>query len=167
MKNLILILGLSEIMLDLKKVLFPFLILPLLLFSCENKKVEETTVIQPPVDTSKYIILKMNDPTLFLGGDFVSYFQTLYKLGNYDQMIKFTHPESIKKHGEKNLLEFYKNMNFSYRLLIHSKTQENDIITVNYATYINATRETKRFMVKVENDSCKIVLPDNLNDFSK
>ncbi|HOD55376.1 MAG TPA: hypothetical protein PKJ08_12685, partial [Candidatus Cloacimonadota bacterium] len=51
------------------------------------------------------------------GTDAGTYFQTLYKLNKYDEMIQITCTESLRKFGTAAVLEYYKNqMSFAYEL---------------------------------------------------
>ena len=85
----------------------------------------------------------------------------------YDDMIKFTSRESINEFGEDVIRDFYKNkMKFGYEIgKPHSQNVEGNVITLNYNGNIIATKTVIRINVVVENDSCKIVLPDNLKNF--
>jgi len=159
--------GFSEIIFDLKK--FFFFLIIICIFSCQNEKIpisqaslNKGVVLEK--DTN-FFYFKMNDPALFLGTDFISAFQAYYRIGDYNSMMKFTHSETLKKHGYDNVKQFYKKMNFGYKIHLMSKNKENDTFLLNYETYSFATRRMKRFMVKIENDSCKILLPDTLSRF--
>lgn len=146
----------------MKKILI-LLIIPCIL-SCNSNEVREG-IKKQEVSNQEPIVLKMDDPALFLGTDFMTFFQTCYRLGDYDKMIKFTYSKDVKKHGYKNLKEFYKTIDFNYKISILSKNETNDSIILNYESQRSATRGAKRFIVKIENDSCKVVLPNNLNNF--
>ncbi len=101
------------------------------------------------------------------GTDFGNFFKTLYTQGKYDDMIKFTSKSSLDKFGEEKVLEFYKNdLKFGYELgKPHSQTIDGDTITLNYDANIIATKRVVRIKVLIENDSCKIVLPNKLTNF--
>lgn len=108
-----------------------------------------------------------SNPAIIYGTDFGNFFRTLYKQGKYDEMIKFTSTESLDKFGEDEVRNFYKNeMKFGYKIgKPHSQTTEGDVITLNYNGDIIATKTVIRINVVVENDSCKIVLPEKLKNF--
>jgi len=111
-----------------------------------------------------------SNPALIYGSDFGNYFKVLYTQGKFKDMVKFTSVESIKKHGEKKILEFYKNkFKFGYELgKLKSSYKEDGITVLNYPdARIIATKRTIRIHIIVENDSCKLVLPDKLDDLLK
>jgi len=108
-----------------------------------------------------------SNPAIIYGSDFGNYFRTLYKLGKYDEMISFTSSQSIEQFGEEAIIEFYKNdLDFGYEIgKPHSKNISGNIITLNYEADIFATKKVVRIDIIIENDSCKIVLPNKLNNF--
>lgn len=102
-----------------------------------------------------------------MGSDFGNFFKTLYAQGKYDEMINFTSKVSIEKFGKEKIINFYKNdLKFGYEIgKPHSQTVSGDTITLNYNANIIATKRVVRINVVVENDSCKILLPNNINNF--
>ncbi len=117
------------------------------------------------------VYLEENKPfsnaAIIYGTDFGNFFRTLYKQGKYDDMIKFTSKESLELHSEDVVRDFYENkMKFGYELgKPHSQNVEGDFTTLNYNGNIIATKTVVRIDVKLENDSCKIVLPKKLKRF--
>lgn len=111
--------------------------------------------------------LDFSNPTVFMGSDFGNFFKILYAQGKFDEMIKFTSKASINKFGKDKILDFYKNeLKFGYEIgKPHSQTVSGDTITLNYNANIIATKRVVRINVIVENDSCKIVLPEKINNF--
>jgi hypothetical protein len=108
------------------------------------------------------------NPFFIYGTDFGNFFQTMYIHGKFDQMIAFTSAQSKSQFGEDVILDFYKNeLEFGYDIGKYplSNGTSGDIITINYEADIMATKKIVRINVIVENDSCKIVLPNNLKDF--
>jgi hypothetical protein len=101
-----------------------------------------------------------SNPVLIYGSSFGNYFQTLYKTGQFDHMMKFTSSESIEKFGRDKILEFYKNMDFAYSIKLKSKNDNDGVTTLNYEAGIMATRSMVRIDVVLENDTCKILLSD-------
>lgn len=101
------------------------------------------------------------------GTDFGNYFNSLYKKGQFEQMVKFTAKSSIDQFGKEVIFDFYKkDLHFGYEIgKPHSQTINGEIITINYNANIIATKKVVRFNVVIENDSCKIVLPKDLKDF--
>lgn len=154
------------------KSLFLFIVTLFVLTSCgESKSETEFHNLQKEAN------VHMNDmpgpdfdysnPTVFMGSDFGNFFKILYAQGKFDEMIKFTSKASIDKFGKDKVLDFYKNdLKFGYEIgKPHSQTVSGDTITLNYDANIIATKRVVRINVVIENDSCKIVLPDNLKNF--
>ena len=107
-----------------------------------------------------------SNPFIIYGSDFGVFFQTMYKQGKFEQMLAFTSTQSKVQFGEDVILDFYKNeLDFGYKITQKSNGTEGDTIIINYDADIMATKKIVRINVIVENDSCKIVLPDNLNNF--
>lgn len=102
-----------------------------------------------------------SNPSFMMGTNFGQFFQTLYKLGDYDQMLKFTSKESISKYGKEKIIEYYQNCEFGYKIKIINKQNQGKYYILSYNATIKATNEIIRIKTVVENDSAKIVL-DNL-----
>lgn len=108
-------------------------------------------------------VSEFNNPVFIMGSSFGNYFQSLYKLGKYDQMIKFTSTESIRRMGGKDKVkELYANMKFAYDMKLKSQSFEGDTTILNYETGIYATKHMLRLPVIIENDSTKLVLSKSL-----
>ena len=103
-----------------------------------------------------------SNPVFIEGSSFGVFLQMLYKTGKFDEMIKFTSQETINKFGEKKLIEFYKNMDFGYKIKLKSK-DDIDGYVLNYDADIMATKRIARIHVSVENDTCKLILNSILN----
>ena len=102
-----------------------------------------------------------SNPSFMMGTNFGQFFQTLYRLGKYDEMLKFTSSESIKKYGKKTILDYYENCDFGYNIKIRGRAEEGSYVILSYNATIMATNKIVRMKTVVENDSAKIVL-DNL-----
>lgn len=102
-----------------------------------------------------------SNPSLMLGTNFGQFFQTLYRYGKYEEMLKFTSSETIKKYGKNTLLNYYENCDFGYNIKLKSKTQQGKYYILTYNATVMATNKVVRMKTVVENDSAKIVL-DNL-----
>lgn len=144
------------------------LILSLLFFSCNNKIEDKKTYSNDiVVDTLKKEIKsgEYSNPVLIQGSDFGSFFQAMYKIGDFEKMLKFTSSESIKEHGSIKIIEAYQSMDFGYKLKLKSKTNNpNGSITLNYNSDVFATNKITRINVIIENDSCKIILPKKIEN---
>lgn len=130
----------------------------LLLFGCSDSIKESLAIAKETRDE----VLKLDNPSLFMGSTFAEFLQMNHKLGNYQRMLQFTSKETRERFTDPLLLDFFKNMQFSYSLHLRSKNEENGLITLLYGTTIDATEKTIQLNVKVENDTCKLVL-DMLN----
>lgn len=106
------------------------------------------------------------NPNLIYGSNFGIFFQSMYKIGDFDQMLKFTSTESKSKHGEDELVKFYQTMNFGFEMKPNAiKSIDDSTYVLSFKTLNYATRNIRRMKVTVENDSCKVVLPDDLSLF--
>ena len=140
--------------------------LVLFLTSCsdselEVKKVTETTkseVVEPVVETE--VLSDFSNPALMYGSDFLSFFKSLRKIGNYDEMIKFTSSETIKEFGTDYVKGYYKDnfTNMSPVKLTNLERNCENYYTLHYVNKENATEKAFQIYVKVENDTTKLVL---------
>lgn len=114
------------------------------------------TTIRPKQETP------FKNPVLIYGSSFGHYFQTLYKLSKYEEMIKFTSSKTIAKYGRGKLLNMYEKLDFAIPLKLINMT--NDSTTGNfqltYETSIVATNRIFRMQVRLENDSAKLLSCD-------
>lgn len=145
-----------------------FYILILLFFSScsdvEDNFNDYTSVDLNTVSSSSTI--KFDNPLVFVGSDFGTFFKTLYRHGKFDDMLAFTSSISIEEFGVDRIMYFYENdLDFSYDINLNSHNLLGDTIVLNYDAQIYATNKVVRVMVVVENDSCKIVLPNNFENF--
>lgn len=136
------------------------------LSSCGNKKSHLSKVNPIEVNVVKIESVNLStkefsNPVIIYGSSFGNYFQGLYKVGQFDEMLKFTSSGSIKKYGKENIRKMYETMDFAYVIKLKSKTGT-DTVTLNYEAEINATIKIRRIPVVIENDTVKIVLT-NLN----
>jgi hypothetical protein len=102
-----------------------------------------------------------SNPSFMMGTNFGQFFQTLYRYGKYDEMLKFTSYESIKKYGKQTILEYYQDCDFGYAIKLKGRTEDGNYVILNYNATIMATNKVVRMKTIVENDTSKIVL-DNL-----
>lgn len=155
MKNLILIFGL---------VLF--------LASCGTKKTEDKVVntkVSAPAPAPAEAKIDFSDPARMGGSNFGAFFIAMIRCQDYDRALKFTSKGSIEKFGADKIKEYYQTENFRgcFNLLLVSKTEENGVITLKFTANEFATNRFKEMKVVVENDSCKLVLPEKIEDFLK
>ena len=145
------------------------IILVTFLVSCGEKSIESIKVDSgsEKTESSKSVDVSLSTPELFGGSGFGIAFMSFIKTQNFDLAIQFTSKESINKHGVDAILDMYKSLKVDYKLNQTSKLVNGDTTTIRYTTNEYATNKYKDFMVVVENDSCKIVLPENLKDFLK
>jgi hypothetical protein len=124
-----------------------------------NKGYKDSVVSVPVINESEahpYI-----NPVLIYGSSFGNYFQALYKVGKFEDMIAFTSSRSIEKFGRDKVLSFYKSMDFAYKIKLKSMNVAEtpvDATVLNYEAGIMATKNMLRMEVVIENDSCKILL---------
>lgn len=110
-----------------------------------------------------------SDPAIIYGSNFGQFFQEMYKLGDYDGMMAFTSSESIELHGKDVILEHYKNMTFGFDLgklkSIQEDEDEDGRMSMFYLSDIDATKVRFILHVKIENDSCKVLIHKNIEHF--
>lgn len=138
------------------------------LISCGTKEVEKKTsnssiekVISPVIN------LEFSDPSRMAGSSFGPFFISMLRAQNYDMALKFTSKSSIERFGIEKIKEKYRTFNYNYKLIQKSMSKDDGIITLTYATNEFATGKLKKIDVVLENDSCKIILPKNLDDLLK
>jgi len=108
-----------------------------------------------------------SNPSNIYGSNFGQFFVSMLRTQNYDMALKFTSKESIKKFGTAKIMEKYKAFNYNYKLTQKSITKDAGKMTIVYVTNEMATGKMKTMTIVVENDSCKVVLPNNLSEFLK
>lgn len=102
-----------------------------------------------------------SNPALIMGTSFGKFFSTLYKIGDFNKMLSFTATVSRNIFKDNEILKQYKSMEFGYSLKLVSIQKENQESIMNYSSKIYGTTCIIRFKVLIENDSVKILLPDN------
>lgn len=106
-----------------------------------------------------------SNPILISGSTFGHYFQSLYRLGLYSDMLKFTSTVTVQRFGKSQVLDYYQSkLKFDFEIgKLTSVLRRDDTLELRFTNaQINATRRMIRIMVLVEGDSCKVVL-HNLN----
>lgn len=150
-----------------------FILISILMISCSSEKEDNKNVFITISDTTSSISKEIDskpfsNPALIYGSDFGNYFQTLYELGDFETMIKFTHSSSIEEHGKERILHKYKTMDFGFTMDLKSMNSINGkMFIMNYNSNSFATKHVTRIIVGLENDSCKVILPHDLKDFLK
>lgn len=102
-----------------------------------------------------------NNPVLIYGTDFLSLFKTHYKQANWNELIYYTSTSSINKFGKDLILQQYKGMHFGYESNLISMKFDDGVYLLNYEIYYQATKYIIRCQVIIENDTCRLQLPDN------
>ena len=137
----------------------------LTLFSCENK---EAKIDSKDVAVEKtQVKSEFSNPAYMDGSSFGKFFIAMIRTQNYDMALKFTSKESINKFGVDKIKEVYSNFKFNYKLEQKSITVSGKYSTIIYTTNEYATCKLKKLIVILENDTCKLVLPVNINEFLK
>lgn len=137
-------------------------LLTLITISCSNPTNAEGEPAQAKPEKK---INAFSNPALIFGSSFGHFFQCLLRLGNYNDMLKFTATKTRIKFGSAKLLNYYQNdLKFDYELggLTNTYTTGDTITLVYSNAQIMATRKLIRLKVIIENDSCKLLL-SNLN----
>ena len=167
-----------------KFILISFLFLSLA--SCKNSdmpvqaqvKTEESSVgISAELSRARMILessapipeakIEFSDPAMIAGSSFGNFFISMIRTQNYEMAIKFTSKGSIKKFGRSTLLNEYSKFDFDYKLAQKSMKRNGDSITMVYSVNEYGTAKLKKFNLVLENDSCKLVVPDNIGNLFK
>jgi hypothetical protein len=108
--------------------------------------------------SKKAELSQFSNPVLIMGSTFGHYFQSLYKLGKYDEMVRFTTLESVAAMGGPEAVkQAYSKLKFAYDMRLKSKSESGDTIILNYEAGIYATKHMIRVPVKIENDTTKLI----------
>jgi hypothetical protein len=129
-------------------------LLAFVLFGCSESTRESEFIAEETTDE----VLRLDNPSLFMGSSFGEFLQMNHKLGDYQRMLQFTSSQTRKRFTDPVLVDFFKRTQFSYPLGLRSKSEEKGLITLFYGTTIDATQRTIQMNVKIENDTCKLVL---------
>lgn len=106
------------------------------------------------------------NPKIIYGSDFMTFMQSLRKIGNYDMMLQFTSSKSIKKFGKEKIVAYYKEKftNMSKLKLNNVNSNSDGTKTLEYTNLVAATKYATSVTIIIENDSCKLILPSNLKN---
>jgi len=137
------------------KLIIVVVLVLVVLCGCENepKKKEQIKTESTP---TKEKPLKTNDPIFYSGSSFGNYFQELFKQGLFDQMVEHTDSNSRATLGDSIIKNYYRNIDFSFEMNLHSTISDGNVIWLNYECQIDATKKIFRFPVVICDDSCKL-----------
>jgi hypothetical protein len=145
------------------------IILALSLCSCAQKQITSNSNSNSILDTGA-TEKAFSNPALIYGSDFLSFFSALKKNfpGKPETLLFFTSAESREEHSDEKILWLYKNtnINFQKKLKSISKISDSEFV-LNYEANIDATICLKTITVSIEQDTCRILLPQNINQFLK
>lgn len=148
-----------------------FILTAVLLTACSTEKPEEGKIMSvPEVDScAQETSLDYSNPAYMAGSDFGHMFQEFYKVQDYESMLAFTSSESIELHGEDVLLKHYEEMEFGFDLGTLESANENEdgVTTLFYLSELDATKMRTMFSLKDENDSCKVIIYQDIENFPR
>lgn len=130
----------------------------ILTFACNKPESKHAELIEQRV-TQPF----ENSPSLFLGGDFMHFFQSHFKQSNLKVMLDFTSSQSRKIFGDKKILSYYNKIDFGYSFKLKSMRRQGRTYNLSYEAQINATSRVVRFQVIKEEENYKLILP-NITD---
>ena len=92
--------------------------LVLFLTSCTENKVNVEKVVEVETVVEETVVEQetmsnFSNPALMYGSDFLSFFKALRKVGNYDEMVKFTSSESIEEFSVDYVKKWLKQMSLA------------------------------------------------------
>lgn len=110
------------------------------------------------------INLDYSNPARMAGSNFGAFFISMLKTQNYDMALRFTSQPSIKKFGKEAILNKYKIFDFNFKLKLSSisSSQDGSKFTLKFITNEFATGKFKLMNVILENDTCKLLLTNDL-----
>lgn len=134
------------------------------IFSCTQEQIHPAlkTSIPKQVSLRSEISEKLySNPALVFGSSFGNYFQSLYRIGRYDDLVKLTCMSSRKKYGDEKLRQFYEHVfHFDFQLgKLTAIKKSGDTINLIYSkAIILGTKRKITIPVIIQNDSCFIVI---------
>lgn len=149
----------------MKNFVFIFILAIFAIVGCTSNEKKEVAVAKIDTVSTKSVETAFSNPAFIYGSDFMSFMQSLRKTGKYDMMVKFTASESVKKFGAEKIKAYYeeKFTNMSKLELKSVTDNANGSKVMNYVNLSVATKSATSVTVVIENDSCKLVLPTDLN----
>ena len=145
----------------MKKAILIFAVMFLTSCASKENKVEVSTVSE---NVQEIAHSEFSNPTFMNGSSFGKFFISMLRTQNYEMALAFTSKGSKEKFGSKAILNAYKLFDRNYELTQKSMVKSNDTITIVYTTNEMATGKLKKMTLVLENDTCKLVLPDNLQN---
>jgi hypothetical protein len=103
-----------------------------------------------------------SNPVLIYGSSFLAFFRRLFLTNQFEKMADFTCEETLSRFGREKVLAFYQSRYFNLSFQINKLTNmysRNDTIYLTYLANVMATSKKVVVMCKIQNDSCKILLP--------
>jgi hypothetical protein len=139
--------------------------------SCAEKENPPTPVATKPIEIQEEITTKnFSNPAIIFGTDFLNFLSALKMTspGNLDTLLKFTSQQSLAQHSRKSILTLYNKTNLNFQKKLKAIKKVNDTLYIlNYLAYKYATKSIITCTVSIDRDTCRLVLPDNLNEFLK
>ena len=100
--------------------------------------------------------------------DFLTFLASLKQNAGIEPLMVYTSAQNKIHHPVRNILALYQNTNLNFEKKLKSIiTQNETLFILNYTCNIYATNSLKTITVSVEKDTCRLLLPNNLNDFLK
>lgn len=146
------------------KTLLLIVLVSLIFASCGTKETSKEVVSTASV--VEEVKSDFSNPAFFAGSNFGEAFISMFK-NQSDLAVKFTSKGSLEKFGVDKVRDKYESFAYNYTLTLASVKTVNDTTTLKFTTNEHATGKFKTMKVVIENDSCKLVLPDKLDDLLK
>ena len=141
--------------------------------ACQKPVIKENhTILNFQSIKSKSVITEKAfiNPALILGSDFLSFFSKLKMVfpGKLDTLLVFTSRQSKILHTRQSILGLYSKTNLNFNKKLKAMKKLNDTVYVlNYTANKFATTSIVTCSATIENDTARMLLPINLNDFLK
>jgi hypothetical protein len=125
----------------------------------------DTAIVEAIHDTESALNRTLRDkpfsnPALIYGTDFLSYLGAIKATtGDLNTLLRFTADESIKRLGATGVRWWWAHHNINCQKKLKSLTRRENSYWMTYEILVNQTRKIIQIEVRIENDSCRFVIP--------
>lgn len=131
----------------------------------KSNNVDNSTLKNQNIDTTtteKVSEATMANPVLMeYGADIGTMFSAYYRVGDIEKMIPFLDKKTKQAYKSSELQKALSKLDLGYELKLTGMRDSSDCKILSYSCQIDATKVIKRLVVKIENDTARIV-PSNL-----
>ena len=137
------------------------------LSSC-TKDYEQVNTIYP---TSSTVTLDKKEdwsnPVFIKGSSFGDIINALYRIGDFQLLLKLTDSTSRATMTDAQIITSYKNMGLGFNMTLVSMANVNNNHTLNYRVEVNATNQIIQMPIVIEKDTVRLQLIPFKNELQK